>query len=76
MHPCEEKKDGCKELLTLPRITWLFNFHVLYVVQDDEMALHIACRYYDPSNQRKIDVCVILIEAGADYQKKNRVSKT
>ena len=19
MHPCEEKKDGCKELLTLPR---------------------------------------------------------
>ena len=20
MHPCEEKKDGCRELLTLPRI--------------------------------------------------------
>ena len=20
MHPCEEKKDGCKEFLTLPRI--------------------------------------------------------
>ena len=21
MHPCEEKKDGCRELLTLPRIS-------------------------------------------------------
>ena len=20
MHPCEEKKDGCRELLTLPRM--------------------------------------------------------
>ena len=22
MHPCEEKKNGCKELLTLPRTSY------------------------------------------------------
>ena len=25
MYPCEEKKDGCRELLTLPRITLILD---------------------------------------------------
>ena len=46
------------------------------LLQDGESPLHVACRYYKPSYHNSIDICVILIEAGANHQKRNRVSLT
>ena len=41
MHPCEEKKDGCKELFTLPRMySNAFLVQMLYVHRTHDMFTH------------------------------------
>ena len=59
-------------------LVMILNFTSLkcLLLQNGEFPLHIACRYYDPSKQKRINTCVILIVAGANYQKRNRVSLT
>ena len=47
---------------------------IIFFQQDGETALHLACRGYYPSYRETIDICVVLIEAGADHQQKSKVS--
>ena len=42
--------------------------------KNGQTALHSACMKYDPSNQKKIDVCVALIEANADAEVLDKVN--
>ena len=45
-----------------------------FFLQNGETALHIACRRYSFWKRETIDTCVVLIEAGADNQRKSKVS--
>ena len=51
----------------------LFFSIFFFFAKNNRTALHFACMKYDPSEQKTIDVCVALVEAGADYELPDKV---